>query len=125
MTAEVFWMVFPLWFRAFLFTLAVEIPLFVFLARRQISPPIRLSLKRLVFAAASGTLVTHPLLWFVWPLVVRDYVYYIASGELLIAAIESVTFYLLARPIRFTRALVTSVVANGASFILGFLLHSL
>jgi hypothetical protein len=125
MSAEVFWIVFPLWIRAFFFTLAVEIPLFVLVAGFRNRSGRRAPLWRLVLAGAAGTAVTHPALWFVWPRVVSDYTLYIATGELLVAVVETFTFFGLARPISLSRAAAASFIANGASYGLGMLLHLL
>lgn len=125
MSADVFWMVFPLWIRAFAFTLVVEVPLFVLVAKWGRSPSVRAPLFRIALAGAAGTVLTHPMLWFVWPRVVSNYTAYIASGELMVAAIETVTFYGIARPISLKRAGLASLVANGASFGLGMLVQAL
>jgi hypothetical protein len=126
MTLELFLKILPLWFEAFLFTLAVEVPLFAAVARLPVGPPPkhRAPLWRLAVAGAAGTCVTHPLLWFAWPLVVSDYNAYIVSGELIVAAAESATFFLLARPISWPRAVAASLAANAASFGLGLLLRA-
>jgi len=126
MTFELFLKILPLWFEAFAFTLVVEVPLFVAVARLPVGPPrkTRAPLWRLAIAGAAGTCVTHPLLWFAWPLAVRDYTTYIWSGELLVAAIESATFFALARPIDWRRAVIASFTANAASFGLGLLLRA-
>jgi hypothetical protein len=125
MDPKIFKIVFPFWIKAFVFTLIVEIPIFVFVARLGSSSRKTAPVWRSALAGAAGTCVTHPLLWFVWPLIVRDYTAYIVSGELLVAAIESFTFYLLARPITFTRAVAASFIANGVSYGLGFMLRLL
>jgi hypothetical protein len=126
MTLELFLKILPLWFQAFAFTLAVEVPIFVAVARLPVGTPQknRAPLWRLAVAGAAGTCVTHPLLWFVWPLVVSDYTAYIVSGELLVAAIESATFLALARPIGWRRAVAASLTANAVSFGLGLLLRA-
>jgi hypothetical protein len=127
MSADLFLKILPFWLQAFAFTLAVEIPLFVAVARFRGGSEAdrRAPLWRLALAGAAGTCLTHPLLWFVWPRVVHDYQLYIASGELLVAAIESATFYALARPISISRAIAASFVANAGSFGLGLLLRAL
>lgn len=122
MEPEVFDIVFDHWTRAFAFTLALEVPLFVlvgwWLSRgRDRRPPIW----RLAIAAAAGTMVTHPLLWFVWPLIVHDYTAYIVSGELIVATVETFTFFAIARPIRLVHAVAASFIANAASYGLGML----
>jgi hypothetical protein len=122
MNAEVFSVVFPLWIRAFAFTLAVEIPIFAALARWVMKPK-SCPVWRLALAGAAGTLFTHPLFWFVWPHVVSDYTFYIISGELLVATIESFTFFAIARPIPLYRAILVSFIANAVSYGLGTLLN--
>ena len=93
----------------------VEVPIFVLLARfRQGTEPC--PTWRLALAGAVGTVITHPLLWFVWPLVIADYTVYIVSGEIIVATIESFTFYLIARPIRLNRAIAASFIANAVSY---------
>lgn len=122
MDPQVFEIVFPYWARAFAFTLALEVPLFVlvgwWLARGSERAPIW----RLAVAGAAGTMMTHPLLWFVWPLIVHDYTAYIVSGELIVATVETFTFFAIARPIKLSHAVAASFIANAASYGLGMLL---
>ena len=110
-----------LWFLSLLFTWVVEIPVFVQLVRGTVPWP------RAAIAGAAGTLLTHPLLWFVWPRIVGpDYTVYVGSGELTVGVVESLTFFALARPVSFWRAVSTSFLANAASYGLGVLvLHPL
>ena len=54
---------------------------------------------------------------------IRDYATYIISGELLIACVESVVFYLIARPISLRRAVAASFAANAFSYGAGLLLR--
>ncbi len=122
MSAQVFWTVFPFWLKAFLFTLAVEVPLFALIGRAFRDPERPTPVWRLLLAGGVGTCVTHPCLWFVWPHVVQDYTWYIVTGELLVACVETCTFFLVARPIRFRYAALAAWVANGASFGFGLLL---
>jgi hypothetical protein len=124
MNPAVWELVQPLWWDAFLFTLAVEVPLFVLVARvgaggAKTSPVV------LACAGAMGTCVTHPLLWFVWPHVGLDYTAYIVTGEVLVAVIETFIFFAIARPISLSRAVGASFIANAASYGLGALLQGL
>lgn len=107
------------WIRSFAFTLAAEAPVYV-LASRRVVPAWRACLAGMACSA-----ITHPLLWFVWPRVIRDYATYIATGELLVAVIESLVFFLLCRPIRFSRAVAASFLANAFSYGLGLALRAL
>ena len=98
---------------------------------------------RAAMAGAVGSCLTHPLLWFVWPGVIRallgdsgggvsgvsPYVVYLVSGELLVALIESATFWgaarALGRPMPWTLAVAASFLANAASFGGGQLVRAL
>jgi hypothetical protein len=105
-------------------TLLVEVPVFVSIGRLLEAKRMgRAPIWRLALAGAAGTCLTHPLLWFAWPHLFRGYTPYIVSGELMVAAIESATFFALARPIRVSTAVAASFLANGASFAVGLLLR--
>ena len=125
MTTALFLKLFPLWIKAFLLTQVIEIPLYVLVGRKgrisAAAPPT--PIWRLALAGAACSCITHPLLWFVWILVVKDYVLYVVSGEILVALIEIAVFYLAARPIRFRYAVLATLIANGASCALGFWLQ--
>lgn len=106
-----------LWFWSFLLTLLIELPVFVLFVKNIV--PFRRSL----LAGMAGTFFTHPLLWFVWPLVVfENYALYFISGEILVAVIECFTFYAVARPVSFRRSFSASISANAISAIFGLLL---
>ena len=107
------------WFKSFLFTLAVEVPIFILIARKEVP------VWRAALAGAAGTCFTHPTLWFVWRVVVKDYAWYIISGELLAALIEAVIFWAIARPIPFSKAVAASFFANAASYGVGKLVRLL
>ena len=126
MTLSIFWRIFPLWIKAFTLTLVIETPVFVALGRLLINrtgQPV--STTRLAIAGALGTCLTHPLLWFVWPLVIRDYMSYVVTGEILVALIETFTFFLIAKPISLRDAALASFAANAVSVGLGYLLQAL
>lgn len=106
------------WARYFAFGLAVEVPLFVLLAWR-LTPWWRAAL-----AGAACTCVTHPLLWYVWLPAFADYHAAVVSGEILVALVEWLVFFALARPVPLLRALAASLIANGASLGLGWLMQS-
>ena len=115
--------IFAAWLLAFGLTLLVEIPVFAIVARLLEKKSVsRTPMWRLLLAGGAGTCITHPLLWFVWPHAFDGYSTYIVSGELLVAAIESGSFYLVARPIRPATAIAASFLANGLSFFVGLIL---
>ena len=107
------------WSYSFLFTLAVEIPIYVLVARRSVPA------RRAALAAALCSAVTHPLLWFVWPRFFKHYTTYIVSGELIVAVVEALIFWAVARPKRFLTAVAASFLANAGSYGLGVLFHYL
>jgi hypothetical protein len=131
-----------LWLRSYAFTFIVEAPVFIALSRRYVPA------WRGCLAGMAGTAFTHPLLWFVWaPLVVGGWrrlaqaawftaacpdaiqglpahAVYVFTGELLVSLCESLTFFALARPIPFWRAVAASFLANAASYGLGSLLRA-
>ena len=109
--------IFFIWLRYFGFTLAVEIPVYIFLTRKDVPA------SRALIAAVICSAVTHPLLWFAWkPLVYSlggHFAQYIVSGEILVSLIEGFLFFAVARPATFSKALGASFIANAASYGLG------
>lgn len=125
MTADRFVFLFPYWITAFAMTLAFEIPVFVLIGKKVMREVSAVSIRRLIAAGALGTCITHPLLWFAWPYVVHDYTTYLITGEILVALVETVTFFLAVRGIRFRDAALASVAANSVSLALGALVQYL
>ena len=118
MSPEVFEIVFQAWWRAFLLSLVVEGIVAGVTARA-----LHLKVLRVIGASTAGTCLTHPLLWFVWSRLIANYALYIASGEILVAAIEALVIWAIARPITAKQAIAVSLIANGASYGLGVLIH--
>jgi hypothetical protein len=119
-----------------LLTLVIEAPVVLGLLVR------RCGWQRSLFVGLLASLITHPLLWFVWSRVISHrthYTAYVASGEALVVLIEAGVFYVLAllptagrksspwdRPARLAGiALGISLAANFASWGTGALLHEL
>ncbi|HPM77988.1 MAG TPA: hypothetical protein PK961_12920 [bacterium] len=105
------------WAISFSFTLVVEMPLYALLAGATVDT------RRALLAAFVCSAVTHPLLIFVWRGLFTDYNAYIVSGELLVAAIESLMFYAIARPMQFFHAVSVAFFANASSYFWGHLLR--
>ena len=103
------------WFVAFLLTLAVEVPVAVFLLRRA-EPNLLRAAALVVFA----NLMTHPMVWFVWTQVflIGTPEYVIAAETWAIAA-EALFYAVVIRGLGPGRAIVIAVVANAASFAVG------
>jgi len=103
------------WFAAFVLTLAVEVPIAVFLLRRT-EPNLARAAAIVVFA----NLVSHPMVWFVW-----TQVFLIGTPEYVIAvetwaiAIEALFYAVVVRGLGPGRAVLIAVVANAASFAVG------
>jgi hypothetical protein len=119
-----------------LLTLVIEAPLVLGLLVRRCGWP------RSLLVGLLASLLTHPLLWFVWSRVISHrthYTAYVASGEALVVLIEAGVFFFLAlwpaarresprrtSPARLAGiALGVSLVANFASWGTGALLHEL
>lgn len=117
------------WVSAFLFTQAVEIPVYVLAMRRALERevarrPRGLPLQLAVAFGASA--ITHPIVWFVisgLPPSFQDpgpaYIEYVVRAESFALIVEAFYFYLVCG-ITFGRALVWSLLANGLSAGLGF-----
>ncbi len=106
-----------MWARAFILTQVIEVPIYTAVAWKR-APTWRLAL-----SAFCCTAITHPLLWFVWPFVVRDYTAYVISGELLIAAAETLIFFALIPKLTLPRAVAAAFLANAASYGIGHFLR--
>jgi hypothetical protein len=122
------------WLSAFLFTQAVEIPVYVLAIRHALREghaerPRRLSLQ--IALAFGASAVTHPVVWFVIPRLAPSfsspgaaYLEYVARAETFALVVEAFYFHSF-RVVRMPRALVWSLLANGLSASAGFLSRSL
>jgi hypothetical protein len=100
------------WFRAFLFTEAVEVPIYRFVAGAP------------TWAAFAASAITHPFVWYFFPPVGEalglSYLQISVVSELFAWWVEAAFFVFAAKmPVR--RALFFSFVANGASVVVGLL----
>jgi hypothetical protein len=106
------------WLLAFLATAAVEVPVVVALTGGHPTPAWRRAL-----IAIFAQLVTHPLVWFVFPRLVG-----LTGGSSLVlselwAWLAEAAFYAVVLPgLSSARALGTSAVANGASLLFGLVI---
>jgi hypothetical protein len=92
------------WLTAFLFTQAIEIPLYLWAGR---SVPAG---KRLA-AAAGASALTHPLLWFCFPWDPGNYLRSLLTGECLVVLAETAVLLRMGFP----RPLAVSALVNAAS----------
>jgi len=101
------------WVVAFAFTEIIEVPIY----RRMLGSKF--------LEAFGASAVTHPLLWFVFVPAVRGhltYVQYAAIGEVSVLLLEAAWFRFLFKR---EKALLGSLVANGASYFLALVAHAL
>ena len=113
-------MFFPadIWFRAFVLTLLVEVPIVALLLR-----PYEPSRTRLVLLILFANLASHPAVWFLftqWFLVGTPE--YVIAAEGWAVGIEALFYWAVFRGLAPGRALLVSLAANAASFLLGRLL---
>lgn len=107
------------WARAFAVTLAVEEIVVLGMTRRDGDPATRRALL-VVFA----NLATHPVVWFVMPLLFASDGARIAASEIWAVVLEGLLYALTTR-MSPSRAFATSAIANAASFGVGVVLRAL
>jgi hypothetical protein len=94
-----------LWFCAFAWTIAIELPIYAVLLRRR---------WWLVFVVNA---ITHPLLWFAFPRF-EPYWRYVVVAELCVVVVEAIVIAAVTRRVRL--AVAASIVANAVSALVGF-----
>lgn len=104
------------WLRAFLFTEAVEAPIY------------RALVKARWRVGLGASAITHPFVWFAFPYLRFipgvSYLVMVVLAELFAWSVEAVYLRLLLR-VSVIRAMLVSLIANGASLGLGLLLRKL
>jgi membrane protein YqaA with SNARE-associated domain len=109
------------WFAAFVLTLTVEVPIAGYLLRRVEPDRLRLAIL-LVFA----NLATHPIVWYVMTqLFLIGTWEYVLAAESWAIAVEAVFYAVAFRGLDPRRAIAIAAVANGASFIVGWIVGDL
>lgn len=103
------------WLSAFALTQAVEVPIYVRALRQGPQPSIeRLSLALALGFAASA--ITHPIVWFVWPVLLPgDWLTMAIVAELFAITTEAAWLRAFGLP----RALAWAGLANAASVLIG------
>ena len=107
-----------LWAKAFLVTFALEAPIAGYLFRAE-EPSVARRLTLVLFA----NLVTHPAVWFLFPLLPIDPYVALASSEAWAVVLEA-WFYAVVFRAPIVRAGGISALCNGSSFAAGLVLHS-
>lgn len=111
------------WVRAFAFTQIVEMPLYIAVMRTRRLGVARPLLLRILVAFLCS-LVTHPVVWFVFPRILdayEDYVLMVIEAETFAVVVEA----LILRRFGVRWALAVSFVVNMTSMSLGFLTRAL
>jgi hypothetical protein len=103
------------WLIGFGLTLAFELPVVLWLLRR-VEPGLWRRLRVALFA----NLVTHPLVWFFFPLLPIRYVAIVTVSELWAFGAEAWFYATIVSGLGPSRALLTSFLANATSFGLGW-----
>ena len=115
-------MYFPvdLWFRAFLLTVLVEVPLAAFLLRR-FEP----SRPRLLILLLFANLASHPAVWFIFTqlLLIGTWEYLLVAEGWAVAA-EALFFWVAFPGLPARRAIAVSLAANAASVLIGQLVSA-
>jgi hypothetical protein len=105
------------WLRAFGLTLLVELPIAVALLAR-VEPR---ALRRAA-AVVAANLATHPLVWFLFPALTLARSARFGLSELWALLAEAIIYVIVWPALRFRRALLISLAANGASVLAGLVL---
>lgn len=106
-----------------LFTLLVEIPALIVIARYFFKiPREKISLSWLILGGVFASTMTIPWVWFVFPVFFyNSMTFAIAIGEIFAFVVEA-TFYVFAFKISARQAVIISFIANMFSFLLGQIL---
>lgn len=96
------------WLYAFIFTQIVEVPIY----RRAGAS---------YFVAFAASTITHPIVWFVFPMMLGDNWAMVAAAEIFAVIVEAIWL----RFCQVRKPLFWSLAANGASFGLGLLSRAL
>jgi hypothetical protein len=100
-----------LWFAAFVWTLAIELPVYTIVLHRHAR-----SWQRLCGLVLAVNAISHPVLWFAFPKL-SPYWLYVLAGEACVIVIEALILASMIRNVRV--ALVASVLANLVSTVIG------
>ena|ERR1035437_6423634 len=76
----------------------------------------------LLFTGILASMTTLPYVWFIMPAFIKTRLYYLVISEVSVTAIESLIIWGILR-INYTKALITSIVCNATSFLIGLLIN--
>jgi hypothetical protein len=107
------------WLLGFSLTLLVELPVATWLLKSTES-----RWWRRLFFVAFASLATHPLVWFFFPKLPLDYPLRLTLSESWAFGAEALFYWVALERLSLRRALLTSLLANGASFTVGWFVVS-
>ena len=108
-----------LWFKAFLLTVLVEVPIAAALLR-----PAEPRLARRMALVLFANVASHPAVWFIFPELRLPHLPALVLAETWALLSEAVFYRLVFEKTDAVEALGISAVANGASFATGLLVHA-
>jgi hypothetical protein len=106
------------WLRAFVVTWVVELLVLTPLLCKEDK-----KLGRCVGVITLGQIASHPLVWFVFPVLELPYLVYCGIAELWAVVVEAALYRLVYPSLTLKRAGLLSLAANGASVVVGLILR--
>ena len=106
------------WAAALLLTLVVETPIYAWIAPRFSEQ--KRSAAAWIAIGLAASLITHPLVWFVWPRIIDpavDYNAFVIAAETFAVSVEALWLRLWGVPLRY--AVLISIAANMSSVAVG------
>lgn len=107
------------WLIGFGLTLLIELPLATWMLKA-----VEARLWRRLLLVAFANVVTHPLVWFFFPRIPVTHTAHLALSELWAFGAEALFYWVVLDRLGTRRAVLTSLLANGTSFALGWLIVS-
>jgi len=104
---------------AFILTLFIELLILIVLLHK------RYASRRIIINALAANLLTHPIVWFVFPAIGLPYTVQVASSELFAFMAEGLIYARAFQGMGSREAFLLSLLCNGASFLLGLLLQTI
>ena len=104
-----------------LLTLAVEVPVAILLVKYFYKQE-EIKISKIIFVGLVASALTLPYFWFVLPFYISNRIVYIFIGEGAIVLIEAFIYYQFLQ-LKFSRALIMSLIANIMSVVLGLFIY--
>lgn len=103
-----------LFFLCLLITLAIEVPILIFISKYVFK--FNFKLQKLIVIGIIASILTLPYLWFLFPAYIKFY--YILIGEIMVILVEALIYNQLLE-IKYTKSLFISIIVNFISYFLG------